>query len=131
MMANKIYTAKSYARLYKGQEKPIKAIKELLPYVSYNGLSSNLSLLKLLNELLAEQYSDEELVIKVNEAKSSLVIKDENTAFIKWFGVKIQLYDDILFDFNNPEFEVNAKLTSENKWHKVFDTNMIFKDYIQ
>uniref|UniRef100_UPI004047FF18 tetratricopeptide repeat protein n=1 Tax=Roseivirga sp. TaxID=1964215 RepID=UPI004047FF18 len=131
MMANEIYTAISYAKLYNGQGKSKKAINKLLPYIFDNGLTSNLLLLDVLNGFIEEQYSDESMQMLVKQARSSLIIKDQDTAFIKFLGEKIEVYDYQLFSLHNLEYQENLKLVGIEKWFKVFDTNPIFQKYMK
>ena len=127
MMAHEIYTA----RLYNGQGKPDKAIKKLLPYIFDNRLASNSSLLELLDKLLNDRYSTEELQNLVAQAKSSLTVSNKDKAYIKFLNTKIEVLDYQLFALGNIEFEENRKLVGREKWDKVFNTNQLFSKYVE
>lgn len=129
-MANEIYTAISYARLYDGQGNSEKAIKQLLPYLFDDGLASNSHLLDILNGILVKEYDDTELKMLVESAKSSLVVKDDDKAFIDFLGTRIKVSDYQLFDLSNPEMQENLELAGVTKWRKVLDTHPIFKRYL-
>ena len=124
MMANKIYTARQYARLYNGQGKTDKAIKRLLPFLFYNGLASNDRLLELLDELLAQRYSEIELKQIIDQARSSLYTKKGKT-MIEFLDTKIQVHSDQLYAIGNLEMQANLELKGDEKWAKVMDTHPI------
>ncbi|WP_221406582.1 tetratricopeptide repeat protein [Roseivirga sp. 4D4] len=130
LMAYEIYSAKQYARLYHGQGKIDKAIKKLLPYIFYNGLASNSSLLNLLEEYLLEKYSRKELSILINQAKSTLVINTEDEATIIFLKTKIEVLDYHLFTSGNVDIEDSLKLKGQAKWNKAFDKNEFFAKYL-
>ena len=131
MMAHEIYTARQYARLYHGQGKTDKAIRELIPYIFENGLASNKSLLTLLDKFLNERYSKEELHQLFVQARSTLTIKTEDKASIKLLGVRIEFLDFELFAMGNIDFNENLKLVGQEKWDKVFTTNTLFSKYLK
>ena len=130
LKANQIYTAIIYARLYNGEGKRQKAIKTLLPFIFDSGYASNLELLDLLNNLLREQYSVEEIRILVKDAKASLKETNKDVAQINFLGTRIKVYDHQLFAIGNLEYEKNLDLKGMEKWEKVFDTNPLFEKYV-
>ncbi|WKV12132.1 tetratricopeptide repeat protein [Marivirga harenae] len=131
MMASRLYTAESYAKLYHGQGKTKKAINQLLPYMFDNGLTSNQSIIETLTVVLEEQYSKEELKEIIGNAYESLNIKDEDNASIKFLGKKIEVLDYSLFAIGNPEFKENLELNNQEKWQKVIRTHPLFEKYLE
>ena len=130
MMAHEIYTARQYARLYHGEGKTAKAINKLLPYLFYNGLASNSKLLKLLDTLLRQQYTEAEIRQLVLQAKESMQIRKEDEVYIRFLGSKVRVWSYHLFVFNSRDFEENMRLEGRAKWIKAFNSHELFSRYL-
>ena len=126
LYANEIYTASSYGRYYYGIGKPEKAIKRLSQYLFENGLASNVYLVKLLDKILKEKYTSDELDRLLSESKATLTLHKKRGAYIEFFGSKVYVDDYSLYAFSNPDFEENIELSGIEIYNKVIETNPIF-----
>ena len=131
LRAYEIYAAMQYARLFHGQDQTDKAIKNLLPHMFYDGIANNESLVDLLDSLLNQRYTSQELGKLFKQAKSTLIIESEDKAWIRLINTKIEVFDYSLFDLHNTEFKENMKLSNKEKWDKAVETHKLFKQYAE
>jgi len=130
LMANDIYTATMYARLYWGQEKKQRAIKTLLPYLFDSGLASNAEVLHLLEKYLNATFSTITLQKMVKEAYHSLEVKNNETAYFSFLDKRIPIYEYQLFqDTSDNSLETEKTITT--KFEKVLESHPLFSPYLQ
>ena len=133
LKAYQIFESRSYAKVYKGQGKTGDAIKQLVPHVFYDGLANNDEVIEDLIILLDKAYSIDEIKDELKKSISTLKItnskKNGEVATIELYGCKINVDENGLYGFNNPDFETNAKLEGRAKYVKVIEINGLFKHY--
>jgi hypothetical protein len=129
LSANKIFTSYSYARYFNGVGENEKALKVLIPHLFYNGLANNDYLVELLEQVLEESYSKEELTHQIEASKQSLMIDRKGRAFIDFCGYRIRVYAESLFSLGNPDFEKNLDLSQTQLFNKAVETHLLFVKY--
>ncbi|MFA0964885.1 tol-pal system YbgF family protein [Roseivirga sp. BDSF3-8] len=126
LTADAIFTSLCYARLYRGQGQPEKAIKELLPHIFDSGLADHSEVQDMLIELLDETYTGEEATGIMEKAVNSVKVK-KNQVQMRLFGEKITLnrywyiYDD------NGEMD---DLSEKDKAIIMIRSNVVFTRYL-
>ena len=94
LSANAIYTATMKARAYDGQGQNLKAIQELVPFVFDDALASNEHLLQMLNTMLRQNYSIDQLREEFTRAVNSCAVKKTKRnieATLILFGKKVEM----------------------------------------
>lgn len=133
LTAYQIFKSRSYAKVYDGQGKIDDAIKKLIPHVFYTGLADNDELIKDLILLLDKRYRTDEIKNELKKSITTLRIteskKKGETATIDVYTFKVNVDENGLFSFSNPDFEANTKLEGREKYLKVIRTNGLFKHY--
>ena len=129
LSANRIFTSYSYARYYFGVGNYEKALKLLTPHLFYNGLADSDYLIPLIDKILNQMYSSEEITQLLKESKSSLKMSKKGHAFIHIFNSKIEVFDYELFRISNPDMMANLDLQGEEKFKKVVESNPLFAKY--
>ena len=133
LTAYQIFKAQSYAKVYEGQGKLDEAINQLVPHIFYTGLADNDELIKDLIKLLDKRYSREEIKIELRKSISTLNIKDSKkrgeTGTVELFKFRLDVNENGLFSFSNPDFEANTKLEGREKYLKVIRTNALYMNY--
>jgi hypothetical protein len=133
LTAYQIFKARSYAKVYDGQGKVDKAINQLIPHIFYTGLANNDALIKDMISLLDKRYNKEEIRTELSKSISTLTLrysmKRGESGSIELFKKKTHVYEYGLYDFSDPDFEVNTKLEGREKYLKVIRTNRLYKHY--
>ena len=133
LKAYQIFKSRSYAKVYDGQGKTDDAIRQLIPHLFYTGLADNDELIKDLILLLDKKYKGDEIKNELKKCITTLKITESKkrgeTATIELYGFKLNVDENGLFSFSNPDFEANIKLEGREKYLKVIKTNELFKHY--
>jgi hypothetical protein len=133
LTAYQIFKSRSYAKVYDGQGKTDDAIKQLIPHLFYTGLADNDELIGDLILLLDKRYRIDEIKNELKKSITTLRItaskKKGETATIDVYTFKVNVDENGLFSFSNPDFEANTKLEGREKYLKVIRTNRLFKHY--
>ncbi|MDH3711024.1 MAG: hypothetical protein OER04_14110 [Cyclobacteriaceae bacterium] len=125
LSADRIYTSRIYAMVYRGQGYNLKAITQLLPHLFYNGLASNEWLLEDLEWLLRETYTEDELSSMVDHAYANLKIaKNGKSASFKILGQKVQMNQGYYFK------PAQEDLNERQMWEMLFKQNPLLKKYL-
>ena len=130
LRANEIYTAESYAKVYRREGKLDKAIDAMLPYIFDDGLASNASPLNEFIKIIELRFSTEEIESALQKAVQSLRIKDDY-AVIKLLGKKVKVYEAALYDFSKPGIEGNLELEGLEKYNKILEGHLLFAKYLK
>jgi tetratricopeptide (TPR) repeat protein len=133
--AYQIFKVINYAKLYEGQGQLDKAIKKLLPYVFYDGIAENETLLSELGSLLEKKYQIDDIKKELKLSLATLSIKDTKRrgeyGTISLFGEPVKVYDAILYDFREKDqnIEESFKLDGLEKYRKAITSNKLYKNY--
>ena len=79
-----------------------------------------------MEEIVNEQYSNDELTRKLVNSKVSLSQNKKGDAYIDFLGSKVRVYDASLFALGSPDFDDNSGLEGLDIYAKVIKNHPFF-----
>jgi hypothetical protein len=134
LTAYQILKARTYAKVYAGQNLIDKAINQLLPFTFYNGLANNDTLVKELTELLEKRYPQDRIKKEIRFSLATLKINNprgDSFATMELFSKTVKVYDEILFRNITADYAENIKLDDLTRYKNAILANELFKRYSQ
>ena len=133
LTAYQIFKAQRYAKVYDGLGRVEDAIKQLAPHIFYTGLADNNDLIEDLISLLDRRFTIEQIKYELGKSIATLRLKESKkkgeSATIELFKTTLEVNEYGLFDFSNPDYEINTKLEGREKYLEVIRTNNLYRNY--